>query len=508
MNNTLLRVPNRTARLVSEFVVHLHGFCVEVHSVPTFLSPVALVRAAKFPNTLVLTSQERRRFTCETFVLDCSLTGETIMRPIAFTTFRKFRRSAVVWSSLSLLALNSAVTIAQSSTQPKTNKPNQPVQPTPRNQPNPPQPPPSTSQFGLPLAGLSAIDIAAFNAGKEEFTEVATKQSGLGPIFNNNSCAACHSVPALGGSSNIFITRFGHASGTSFDPLTSLGGSLLQDKAIDPTALERVPTQANVTAHRQTTPLFGLGLIEAIPDATIVAGVRTKPVDGIVGKAALIVDPASGKTMVGKFGWKAQHATLLSFSADAYANEMGITNRIFPTENAPNGNAALLKKLDTVADPEDKPDIPNGKAGIDLLADFMRLMSAPPTKSVSASNAFGAKIFLDVGCANCHTPMMTTGTSSIPALSKKSVMLYSDLLLHDMGPLGDGIAQGAAGVREMKTPPLWGVGVSGPYLHDGRARDLDSAIRAHDGEAKTTTARYNKLSHDQQQLLIEFLNSI
>ena len=142
---------------------------------------------------------------------------------------------------------------------------------------------------------------------------------------------------------------------------------------------------------------------------------------------------------MGRFGWKAQQATLLSFAGDAYLNEMGITSRLFPTENAPNGNLELLKKLDRVADPEDQFDPATGKYGIDKLTDFMRLLSPPPPLPVTASTGFGGKIFLDIGCAHCHTPMLTTGPSSIPALNGQRVMLFSDLLLHDMGSLGDGI---------------------------------------------------------------------
>ena len=372
----------------------------------------------------------------------------------------------------------------------------------------PPPPPPPPPGFGLPLPGLTGDQLAAFEDGKGDFEDVETKVSGLGPIFNRDSCAACHSVPALGGSSRVFVTRFGRVANGVFDPLASLGGSLLQERAIDPSGLEHVPREANVVAKRQSTPLFGLGLIEAIPDATILRGVRTKPVDGVLGRASMVLDVATQKTLVGRFGWKGQQATLLSFAGDAYLNEMGITNRLFPTENAPNGNVALLKKLDTVSDPEDQVDPASGKAGIDLLADFMRFLGPPPTQPVTASNTFGAKLFLDTGCASCHTPVMFTGPSTITALNAKAVMLYSDLLLHDMGTLGDGIVQGTAGARDMKTPPLWGLRASGPYLHDGRAMTVEDAIKAHDGEAKVSKDRFQKLTRDQQTLLIEFLKSI
>lgn len=372
----------------------------------------------------------------------------------------------------------------------------------------PPPPPPPPSGFGLPLSGLTSGQFAAFENGKSDFREVETKASGLGPIFNRDSCAACHAFPALGGGSRVVVTRFGRVANGVFDPLVSLGGSLLQERAIDPSGLERVPREANVVARRQSTPLFGLGLIEAIPDATILRGVRTTPVDGVLGKASKVLDVATKTTLVGRFGWKGQQATLLSFAGDAYLNEMGITSRLFPTENAPNGNATLLKTLDKVSDPEDMPDPANGRADIDRLADFMRLLAPPPTQPLTASNAFGAKLFLDVGCTSCHTPLMTTGPSTIAALNAKSVMLYSDLLLHDMGTLGDGIVQGSAGARDMKTPPLWGLRASGPYLHDGRAATIEDAIKAHAGEGTVSKDRYLKLTPDQQALLVEFLKSI
>ena len=369
-------------------------------------------------------------------------------------------------------------------------------------------PPPPPPKFGEPLPGLTSQQLAAFNAGKDDFVERENPGSGLGPIFNRDSCVACHSGPAVGGASPINVTRFGKVSGGVFDPLTALGGSLLQERAISPNGLEKVPSQANVVAKRQTTPLFGLGLIEAIPDAVILKGVRTTAVDGVLGKASMVQDVASGKSLVGRFGWKAQQASLLAFAGDAYLNEMGITNRLFPTENAPNGNVTLLNQLDKVKDPEDTVDPATGKAGIDLLADYMRFLAPPPAGPVTASSAFGAKFFLDVGCTSCHTPSMTTGASPVSALNNKAVFLYSDLLLHDMGSLGDGIVQGAAGAREMKTPPLWGAAASGPYLHDGRANTLDEAIRAHEGEGRSARDKYLKLTPDQQKLLVEFLKSI
>jgi CxxC motif-containing protein (DUF1111 family) len=293
-----------------------------------------------------------------------------------------------------------------------------------------------------------------------------------------------------------------------FDPLASLGGSLLQERAIRWSGLEVVPPQANVVARRITTPLFGLGLIEAIPDATIMANVKVTSVDGVKGRAAVITDVTTNTQRVGRFGWKAQQATLLAFAGDAYLNEMGVTNRFFPTENAPNGNQALLAALDTVNDPEDKVDPATGRSDIDRAADYMRLLAPPPAAPQSPTAKVGAALFQQTGCAVCHVPTMTTGTSNIAALSLKPVNLYSDLLLHDMGLLADGIAQAGAGTREMKTAPLWGLRSRKHYLHDGRAMTLDDAIRDHDGEGAVAKTRFTQLNPTQKQQLFDFLNSL
>lgn len=364
------------------------------------------------------------------------------------------------------------------------------------------------TNFGDPLGGLSAILIAAFQDGRDDFEDTENTESGLGPIFNRDSCVACHSVPSTGGSSTVFVTRFGVLTNGVFDPLTAFGGSLLQENAIVPQCLEHVPAQANVVIKRQTTPLYGLGLIEAIADSTITQSVRKTAVDGVKGRAAMITDVVSGKVHVGRLGWKAQHSSILGFAADAYMNEMGITNRFFPTENAPNGNQTLLQQYDTILDPEDEIDPATGKGDVDKVADYMRLLAPPPTVRFTTNAGSGQGIFQQIGCTNCHTPTLTTASNSIPALNFQKVNLYSDLLLHDMGSLNDGIQQGDANPNEMKTAPLWGVRASAPYLHDGRAATLDDAIRAHDGEAKNSRDRYTKLSKSQQQWLIEFLNSI
>ena len=370
------------------------------------------------------------------------------------------------------------------------------------------QPPPQPGQPGDALPGLSTAEQALFTAGREEFEAVETVEGGLGPIFNGTSCAACHSAGASGGASANTVTRFGRLVNGQFDPLDALGGSLLQAKAIAPAVQERVPPEANVVALRLSTPLFGAGLIEAIPDADILLAARRPQPDGIQGRAAPITDVTTGKSRIGRFGWKAQQASLLGFAGDAYLNEMGVTNRFFPTENAPNGNQALLARWDHVPELEDAVDPATGTSDIDHAADFMRLLAPPPPLRATASSLAGARVFERVGCAACHTPVQMTGASPVAALAHKPVPLYSDLLLHDMGRLGDGIAQAAARTSEMRTAPLWGLRLRGPYLHDGRAATVDAAVRAHDGQAAATTQRYKALGSTERQQLLDFLGTI
>ncbi len=370
------------------------------------------------------------------------------------------------------------------------------------------KPPSNPPAFGDPLPALDAASLAAFAEGMAEFQSAEVAAGGLGPIFNGTSCLACHVEGALGGAGQTTVTRFGQRSKAGFDPLDSLGGSLLQSQAIAPQVLEAVPTQANVVALRRTTPLFGAGLIEAISDASLLQAAKVAQPDGIRGRAALVTDIATGQTRVGRFGWKSQQATLLAFAGDAYLNEMGVTNRFFPTENAPNGNKALLAAYDLVADPEDVVDPATGLGDIDRAANFMRYL-APPTPLRQTANAVvGSRLFTSIGCAACHTPTLLTGAHPNPALANKPVALYSDLLLHDMGPLGDGIAQGAAGPTEMRTAPLWGLRVRVAYLHDGRATKVSDAIVAHDGQGLAARKRFSALSPADQSALLEFLNTL
>ena len=371
---------------------------------------------------------------------------------------------------------------------------------------NRPYVPSVLTQFGDPLPGLTAEQLNLFLDGRDDFMKSEDVAGGLGPIFNRDSCVACHASPAVGGASTINVTRFGLTVKGKFDPLASLGGSLLQENAITFEAQEVVPAGANVVVQRNSTPLFGLGLIDAIPDAEIERNVKAYPNERIKGRVGWVTDVISGRRMAGRFGWKAQQATVLGFAADAYSNEMRVTNRYFPTENAPNGDLVRLAKTDFIQDPEDAPA--TGLADFEKVANFMLFLAPPPVSKPTPSVASGRMLFEAAACSLCHTPTMRTGASKVAALRNKEVRLYSDLLLHDMGSLGDGIVQETATGREFRTPPLWGAAASAPYLHDGRAATIDEAIKAHDGEGKVSKERYLKLNKTQQKLLTDFVLSL
>jgi CxxC motif-containing protein (DUF1111 family) len=359
------------------------------------------------------------------------------------------------------------------------------------------------TNFGDPLLGAPS---SLFQDGKDDFAEVEGVQDGLGPIFNGRSCAECHNVPAVGGSSSVTETRFASRSGDL------PGGSLLQKFATRPECQEVIPPEATIIAQRLTTALFGAGLIEAIPDGTIQAQAdqQSRSGDGIHGRPNIVFDVATNQSRVGRFGWKAQQATLLAFSGDAYLNEMGITNDLFPQENAPNGDRTKLQACDTVREPEDVRH--GGLRGIDRFTNFMRFLAPPPRGALTAQVLLGEAIFSAIGCAVCHTPVMLTGTPVMLTgdnliLALRQVPLFSDLLLHDVGT-GDGIAQAGAGPDELRTPPLWGLRVRPAFLHDGSALTIEAAIRAHAGEAKGVMARFQALSPAETQHLLAFLNSL
>jgi CxxC motif-containing protein (DUF1111 family) len=355
---------------------------------------------------------------------------------------------------------------------------------------------------------LSDDEQAAFVAGKAEFEEVEEVADGLGPVFNEASCATCHSDPVVGGGSTRLETRFGRLNHDgSFDPMTALGGSLLQDRGIGKVGVynyngEQVPPEATIVAQRRTTPLFGLGLVDAVPDTTFVAMARmqAKLVPETAGRPNMVTN-IDGKSVVGKFGWKAQVPTLLQFSGDAYLNEMGITNPLFPDENCPQGYCSLL-----AGNPSD--GLNDDGEGVEAFANFMMLLAPPPRGPITWDVAAGEVVFMSIGCANCHVPALETGPHPVKALARQTFFPFSDFLLHDMGSLGDGIEQGQATGREMRTAPLWGLRAIKRFLHDGRATTLDQAISAHDGQGAAARDNFMALPQDSKSKLLRFLNSL
>jgi len=376
-------------------------------------------------------------------------------------------------------------------------------------------------KMGDPLPGLTPLQLQRFENGKADFSNVLDVASGLGPIFNQISCANCHNNP-VGGPGGTTVTRFGYDDGKGgFDPLTAIGGSLLQAGAIDPAVQELIPTQANVTAQRVTPSALGAGLIEAIDDAAILANELSPPSANVSGKAhmvTLLEDP-TGPQRVGRMGWKSQVATVLTFSADAALNELGFTNRLIPTENAPNGNVALLTTWDTVPDPEDGPDA-NGLDFIDRITHFQRYLAAPP--QTPKSGMTGEAIFDAVGCTDCHIASWTT--SNDPALEdairNKTIRPYSDFLLHDVGLAADFVADGQATQQEIRTPSLWGVRNRDPLWHDGRVAGgtletrilgAGNIIELHavfGSEARPSAQAFQALSASDQLKVVAFLDSL
>ena len=365
--------------------------------------------------------------------------------------------------------------------------------------------------YGDPLPGLSAEDQARFVDGRHAFARNENSLTGLGPVFNETFCASCHDAPpALGGTNQRVETRFGRRNPDgSFDPLTSLGGTLLHDHGIGAVqgfnyAGETVPAQANVIAGRRTQPLFGLGLVDATPDATFraIAAVEAARTPSTAGRAASVVDLGTGQPAVGKFGWKSQIPTLFQFSGDAALNEMGITSPQFPSEICPGGNCSLLafNPLAAMNDPAGKD--------VQRFTDFMLFLGPPPAAKATADVVAGAAVFESVGCTACHLPLIVTGANANPAFDRVAYHPYSDFLLHDMGSLGDGIVQGDGRPGEMRTAPLWGLKVQGQLLHDARVTTVEAAIAAHDGQAASARLAFAALGDGDRAALLAFLGSL
>jgi CxxC motif-containing protein (DUF1111 family) len=371
-------------------------------------------------------------------------------------------------------------------------------------------PPVVAPAAGASLAGLTAAQLASFNAGRGVFNRDETTASGLGPVFNDTSCGECHNAAAIGGGSNRTVTRIGRRVNGVFDPLTSLGGSLLQSRALGNRngsthnfVAETVPAVATIVVHRRTTPIFGLGLVDATPDADFIALAAAEAAsgNGVAGRVNMTDNISAGTKTVGRFGWKAQVPTLFQFAGDALVNEEGITTPDFPNENCPQGNCAELA-FNPAAGLND-----SGNKSLSL-TNFMMLLAPPPRGTQTVDTVQGEQLFASLGCAACHTATLTTGSSTIAALDHQTYHPYSDFLLHDMGTLGDGLEMADSSGGEIRTEPLWGLRFITQFLHDGRATTLEQAIAAHDGQGAGARDRYAALTANAKAQLLAFLRSL
>jgi len=374
--------------------------------------------------------------------------------------------------------------------------------------------PPDGELFDAPLAGLSGDLNAIFVQGDENFGRAFTVEEGLGPIFNNLSCEGCHPGDGRGTPQEGFF-RFSKDG----DLIPEQGGPQHQDKSIPGVRREEVPAGAD-RSFRLPPPVFGVGLIEAIPVETILANEDPQDLDGdgISGRANRVMPPdfvpetqvgGGPGLQLGRFSRKAQVSSLVEQVAAAYHGDIGITSDFIPVEN-PHPQAGSVGLGDQVPDPE----IP--AATVLQTVMYVRLLAPPAQGERTPQVAQGEQLFAQVKCAACHVPSMKTGPHWIPQLSQQEAQIYSDLLIHDMGPeLADNRPDGDATGSEWRTPPLWGtrlveefLGGKAFYLHDGRATTLDQAIRLHGGEAEAARNVYAALSTAEQQALLAFLRSL
>jgi CxxC motif-containing protein (DUF1111 family) len=415
---------------------------------------------------------------------------------------------------------------------------------------------------GGPLTGLSAGELAFFNSSQDTFQEVDDVADGLGPRFNMDSCAGCHAFPAVGGSSPTqnpqvgvatkngadntlpsFIkidgpireARFvrnsdGSPDGGVHDLFTIAGRSDASTGCTISQPNFASQLRNNNVSFRIPTPTYGNGLIAGIPDSAIIANKHADPT-GNKGKWGITghENREGNAGTITRFGWKAQNKSLEIFAGEAYLVEQGVTSEVFTQERGEPGDNGVSERTEPPAAcltnglPEDlthfgsatNTDVPSD---VVQFATFMRFLAAPTPQRLNASTRNGQTLFNQIGCALCHTPSLQTGQSSTDALSNKSAQLYSDLLVHNMGPgLADGVSQGGAGPDEFRTAPLWGLGQRIFFLHDGRTKDLVQAIQAHASsanrsypasEANRVVANYNNLGQFAQQDLLNFLRSL
>jgi len=435
---------------------------------------------------------------------------------------------------------------------------------------NDPGPRSGAAAAGSYFTTLNPAEQALFNQAQQRFQEIDSVSgrmageagSGLGPTFNGNSCAQCHAQPSVGGSSPglsspqiplpnpqvalaaldnalntvpSFITptgpvreaRFiktanGSLDGGVHDLYTITGRSDASGCTLAQPDFSTALTDNNVI-FRIPTPLYGLGLVEATPDAALQANLASTASARASFKIGGVFNTSGNDGTITRFGWKAQNKSLLMFVGEAYNVEQGVSNELFPNErSAVPGCVFNGSPEDTTLMVNNNPNSPNYGTGIgtasEMASDIVNFavfsrLSAPPVPATSTpSIQNGARLFASIGCALCHSPSLTTGSSPYTGMSNLTYNPYSDFALHNMGTgLSDGIHQGAAGPNQFRTAPLWGLGQRLFFLHDGRTSDLIQAIQAHNSngsEAILVIRQYNKLKASQVQDLLNFLRSL
>jgi CxxC motif-containing protein (DUF1111 family) len=377
--------------------------------------------------------------------------------------------------------------------------------------------PPTEALTGFDNGTNGLVDQPTHEADMLVFEERDSIAKGLGPVYNAQSCAECHQTPVTGSGSQVSELRAGHrnSSGAFVD---APGGSLINDRAIDASIQERIPGAETIRTFRMSLNTLGDGYVEAIDSNTLLAIANGQPGQSggrIAGSFIQVpVLEAAGSNRGGRFGWKNQNASLVSFSADAYLNEQGITNNLLMQENTSMGN--YVGTYDNVAEPEDEDN------DVEIFARFMRATKAPPRDmalAATTASRSGEQLFSQIGCNICHVSRIVTapagtvingGAFTVPAaLGNKVLHPYSDFLLHNVGT-GDGIVQngGQGTANKLRTPPLWGMRTRDRLLHDGSALTRNDAILRHGGEAAGVVSHYNALSTTQKNNLITFLNSL
>ena len=382
------------------------------------------------------------------------------------------------------------------------------------------------------IDGMTPSQVRQHIAGDEEFGRRFSVADGLGPVFVATSCEQCH-VGDGKGHPAFNLTRFGRSSPSGFDPMVEFGGPQLQHRSVPGYPSEVVPTEASGVADFTAPAVTGLGFLDAVEDATLVAlsDPSDRDGDGISGRLQLhepselieqalalerrgSPDPHARGTRVtgryiGRFGKKALTVNLLHQTVGAYHEDMGVTTDLLVEDifNVAAGSRAS----------DDAPDPEASSATVANVVFYLKTLRVPSRRGADAPEVVaGEALFTDIGCAACHVPTLTTGASEIAVLDRVDFHPYTDLLLHDMGPeLDDGYTEGRALTSEWRTPPLWGVGIQQNFqggrtflLHDGRAETLRDAIEFHGGEGAASRDAFRALSADQQERLLLFLRSL